>query len=103
MDQTLSIWMVHLSSIGTLFMVKVFETETISEIIADAMEFFLEILEMPRVSSSNAAILSAPNLLEALTQPTPNAPFATINDTNRTTLRNLEGLFNFIPRVEEQQ
>ena len=58
---------------------------------------------MPRVSSANAATLSEQDLAEALKQPMSNAPFSTINDTHHTALRNLAELFNFIPKVAEQQ
>ena len=58
---------------------------------------------MPIVSSSNAYTLAAQALVEALKQPTPNTPFATINYTPHTALRNLAELFNFIPKVAEQQ
>ena len=41
--------------------------------------------------------------MEALKNPTPNAPVATINYTHHTTLINLVELFNSIPKVVEQQ
>ena len=58
---------------------------------------------MPRVSSANAATLAARYLVEALKQPTPNAPFATINDTHHTALRNLAEIFNVISKVENNK
>ena len=54
---------------------------------------------MPIVLSANAATLSAQDLVGALKQPMPNAPFATIYDTHHTALRNLAELFNLIPKV----
>ena len=58
---------------------------------------------MPRVSSADAATLSARYLVEALKHPTTNTYFATINDANNTSLRNLAELFNIIPIGEEHQ
>ena len=55
------------------------------------------------VSSADAATISAQNLVEALQNPSPNAPFATINDTHHETLRSLVELFNIIPKAAEQQ
>ena len=74
---------------------KVFVMETISERIADVMIFPQR---MPIVKPSDAATLAAQDLVESLQNPIPNAPFATINDTHHTKLRNLMGLLNIIPK-----
>ena len=58
---------------------------------------------MPRVSSEDADTLAAQNSVEELKHLTPNSPFAKINDTYPTVLRNLEKLFNIIPKVADQQ
>ena len=58
---------------------------------------------MPRVSSADAATLSAWDLVEALKHTMPKVHFATINDTHHTALRNLVELFNVIPKIEEKK
>ena len=80
-----------------------FLTETISEIIADVVDFFPQNMKMPRVSSDNAATIADRYLLEALKHPTTNTHFATINNTHHTALIYLVELFNVIPKVTEQQ
>ena len=67
--------------------------ETISE----------RIVNMPRVSSTNAATSTARDLVEALKHPRLDAPFSTINGTYPTALINLAGLFYVTPKVAEQQ
>ena len=58
---------------------------------------------MSRVSSAGAATLAAQELVESLKNPTPNAPFATINDTHHTGLIIMALLFNIIPKSAEQK
>ena len=77
---------------------KVFVIETISEIIADVMEFFPQNVNVPRVSSADAATLAARDLVEALKHPIPNTTFSTINDIHHTALINLAELFNIITK-----
>ena len=60
-------------------------------------------MNIPRVSSANAATLAAQYLMEALKHPTPNAPFETINDTHHTALINLAKRINIIPKGSDQQ
>ena len=78
-------------------------TEKKSERIADVMEFSLQNVIIPRVSSAVAATLAVRNLVGSLQNPTTKAPFAKINDTHHTALRNIAELFNNIPKVAEQQ
>ena len=65
---------------------KLFMTEKISERISDIVDFLPQNVRMPRVSSADAATPAARYLVEALKSPTPNAPFATINETHHTAL-----------------
>ena len=58
---------------------------------------------MPRVLSADTATLAAQNLVEVLQNPTPNAPFAKINDTHHTDLINLAEFSNIIPKVSGKQ
>ena len=76
---------------------KLFVTETISEIIADVVEFTPHIVGTPRVSSADAA-----TLVLQLKNPTPNSPFETINETHHASLMNLAELENIIPKGAEQ-
>ena len=65
------------------------------------MEFIPQSVRMPIVLSAGVATLAAQDLMEALKHLTPNAPFAKINDTHHTALRNLAELFNIINTGEE--
>ena len=58
---------------------------------------------MPRVSSIDAAMLAAWDLVEAFKKPTPNALFAIINYTHNAVSRSQEELINIIPKYAEQQ
>ena len=82
--------MVYRSSIGI-----------ISEIIADVVEFPPQNVRIPRILFDDEATLATQNLVEVLQNSTPNAPFAKINDTHHTALRNLAELFNIINTGEE--
>ena len=55
------------------------------------------------MSSADAATISAQNLVEALQIPSPNAPFATINDKYNKLLRSLSEQSDIIPKASEQQ
>ena len=81
---------------------KVFMAEKISKTIADVLELPPLKKRMPIFLSADAATLAAQYLVEELQKPTPNAPFATINDTHHETLIILEDLFNIIPKDTEQ-
>ena len=58
---------------------------------------------MPRVSSADADTLAARFFVEVLQNPTPNSPFAIINDTHHAALRTLAELFNIITKSTEHQ
>ena len=81
---------------------KVCVIETIPEGISDVVEFSPQNVRMARVLSAGVATLAARDLVEALKNSTPNAPFATINDTHNTALRILAGLFNIVPKSAGQ-
>ena len=78
-------------------------TEKRSERISDVVNCFPQNLNMPRVSSIDAATLSVQDLVEALKQSTPNATFAKINDTYHTAQRNPPEIFSVIPKAVKQQ
>ena len=46
------------------------------------MEFPLQNMNIPRVSSIDAATIAARGIVEALKKPTPNTPFPFINKNN---------------------
>ena len=60
-------------------------------------------MKIPRVSSSDGATLASQYLVEELKHPTPNKPFATINDTHHTALRHLVELFYIINKGAEKK
>ena len=67
------------------------------------MEFLPQNVKIPRVLFDHAGTLASKDLVEALQNPTPDTPFATINETNYATLRIIAELFNIIPKAAEQQ
>ena len=71
-------------------------TEKISERSSYVLELPLINVIITRVLSTDAAMLAAQDLVESLQHTTPNAPFATINDTNHTLLIIMEGIFNIM-------
>ena len=67
------------------------------------MEFPPQNVRMPRFLSAEADTLAAGYLVEALQNPTPNAPFSTINYTHHIVLRIIAELFNIIKKYVERQ
>ena len=67
------------------------------------MEFPLQNVKTTRILSADAATLAERDLVEALQNPTTNAPVATINDTHHKALRIPVELFNIITKVTEQE
>ena len=72
-------------------------TEKISERIDDVVHFPPKV-KIPRVSSTDAATQVLRDLVEALKNPTPNAPLEEIHDTHHTALRHLAELFNIVTK-----
>ena len=58
---------------------------------------------MLRVLSADADTLEVQYSVESLQNLTPNAPFATINNTHHTSLINMAELYNIITKSMEQQ
>ena len=59
-------------------------------------------MEMPRISSTDVPTLKARDLIEALQNTAPDAPFTTLNDTHHAALRSLAEIFNQTPKVSKQ-
>ena len=77
--------------------------ETISERITDVVEYPLQNVIMPSVSSADADTPAAKDLSEVLKNPMSNAHFATKNKTHHTALINVAELFSIIPKGAKQQ
>jgi hypothetical protein len=67
----------------------IYVTKTRSYRIADTVEFFPSKLKMPKLSSADAATHAAQDLIAALQNPSPAAPFHPMGDAQLTALRQL--------------
>jgi hypothetical protein len=72
---------------------RVYVTNTRAERIAKTVEFFPHNCAMPKTSSADAATQAALDLIAALQNPTPAAPFATIGDEQLNAIRQLAAIF----------
>jgi hypothetical protein len=72
---------------------RVYVTKTRAERIAKTVEFFPHNWKVPEVSPAHAATQAAQDLTEALLNPAPNVPFATVGATQRQALRQLAAIF----------
>jgi hypothetical protein len=71
----------------------VFVTSAAAERIAETVEFFPATSNMPRTSSADAATKAASNLIHALQNPAPAAPFAALGDRQQQALEQLANIF----------
>jgi hypothetical protein len=67
----------------------IYVTKTRSYRIADTVEFFPSKIPMPKLSSANATQHAAQDLISALQNPSPAAPFHPMGDAQLTALRQL--------------
>ena len=68
--------------------------DTRSEHIADTLTWFPTLVEMPKTSSADAAVVAAQQLMAALQNPSPETPLAPLFDEHRATLDQLAGIFD---------
>ena len=72
---------------------QVWARDTRSERIADTLAWFPALVEMPKTSSADAALIAAQQLTVALRNPSPATPLAPILDEHRTALDQLAKFF----------
>ena len=72
---------------------RVYVTKTRAERIAKTVEFFPHSCAMPKTSSADAATQAAQDLIHALDNPTPAAPFATLGTEQLHAIRQLADIF----------
>ena len=85
--------------------------DTRSERIAETLTWFPTLVEMPKPSSADAAIVTAQQLTAALQNPPPATPLAPLSDEHIAALDQLAGIFDNLkskhndapPRVSEPQ
>ena len=90
---------------------RVWTKYTRSERIADTLTCFPTLVEMPKTSSADAAVVAAQQLTAALRNPSPATPLALLFDEHRAALNQLSGIFDNLkskhnsapPRVSEAQ
>ena len=70
--------------------------DTRSERIADNLAWFTILVEMPKTSSADAAVVAAQQLTNALQNPSPETPLSPLFDKHRATLDQLAGIFDII-------
>ena len=82
---------------------KVYINKTRSERTVDTVEFFPTQFTMPRLSSADAAMRAANDLIAALRNPHPSAPFPHLGDQRLDALAQLAKIFrDALPRVPEK-
>jgi hypothetical protein len=72
----------------------IYVTATASTRISDTVEFFPQSFKMPKTSTADAAIFAAKDLINALQNPAPATPFATLGSEQLTALRQLADIFD---------
>jgi hypothetical protein len=78
---------------------RVYITTTAAERISKTVEFFPHSCAMPRTSSADAARHAALDLVSALQNPAPAAPFAPVGQAQQTALQQLSAIFLAATRV----
>ena len=85
--------------------------DTRSERITDTLTWFPTLVEMPKTSSADAAVVAAQQLTAALQNPSPATPLSPLFDKHRAALDQLAGIFDNLkskhndtpPRVSKSQ
>jgi hypothetical protein len=71
----------------------VYISATASERIVDTLEFFPHNYQMPQLSSTDRLLMAAKDMTDALQNPHPEVPFATIGDDTISALSELAAIF----------
>jgi hypothetical protein len=71
----------------------VYITATVSERIVDTLEFFPHNYQMPQLSSTDRLLMAAKDMTDALQNPHPEVPFASVGDDTVLALADLAAIF----------
>jgi hypothetical protein len=71
----------------------VYISATASERIVDTLEFFPHNYQMPQLSFTDRFLMSAKDIMDALQNPHPEVPFASVGDDNISALAKLAAIF----------
>jgi hypothetical protein len=66
---------------------------TVRERIMDTLEFFLHNYQMPQLSSTDRLLMAAKDMMDALQNPHPEVPFASVGDDTIVALTDLAAIF----------
>jgi hypothetical protein len=67
---------------------------TTSDRIVDTLEFFPHNYQMPQLSSTDRSLMAAKDMMDALQNPHPEVPFASVGDDTISALADLAAIFN---------
>jgi hypothetical protein len=71
----------------------IYISTTASERIVDTLEFFHHNYQMPRLSSTDRLLMAAKDMTDALQNPHPEVPFASVGDDTIAALADLAAIF----------
>jgi hypothetical protein len=71
----------------------VYISATASERIVDTLEFFPHNYQMPQLSSTDRLLMAAKDMMDALQNPHPEVPFASVGDDTMSALADLAAIF----------
>jgi hypothetical protein len=71
----------------------VYISTTASECIVDTLELFPHNYQMPQLSSTDGLLMAAKDMTDALKNPHPEVPFASVGDDTIAALTNLAAIF----------
>jgi hypothetical protein len=71
----------------------VYISATASERIVDTLEFFPHNYQMPQLSSTDRLLMAAKDMTDALPNPKPEVPFASVGDDTISALADLAAIF----------
>jgi hypothetical protein len=71
----------------------VYISTTVSERIVDTLEFFPHNYQMPQLSSTDRLLMAAKDMTDALQNPHPDVPFASVGDDTIVALTDLAAIF----------
>jgi hypothetical protein len=71
----------------------VYISTTASERIVDTLEFFPHNYQMPQLSSTDRLLMAAKDMMDALQNPHPEVPFASVGDDTISVLTDLAAIF----------
>jgi hypothetical protein len=81
----------------------IYISTTASERIVDTLEFFPHSYQMPQFSSTDRLLIAAKHMTDALQNPHPDVPFASVGDDTISALADLAAIFKLKLRAWASQ